>query len=230
VRLLTSGASPISPDVFDFLRICFGATGAHVLRCMSAHSRAGLLCMPCPAARLQAWLGSNLAVGYLTPEGRQLTMLTASPHFPVAVIPPPSSGGVRHDRDELPHQHDSSWGPAGGACGPPLTRVRGEPHPPAASAAQLLPPSALTLPALFTRGSAAVQLRCTSHHPAAVTARPALDCVLCTLWSPAQVKLEDLPEMGYTNADQPHPRGEVRLASGCVHGASTRQDARVGGV
>lgn len=26
VRLLTSGASPISPDVFDFMRICFGAT------------------------------------------------------------------------------------------------------------------------------------------------------------------------------------------------------------
>lgn len=27
VRLLSSGASPISPEVFDFMRICFGATG-----------------------------------------------------------------------------------------------------------------------------------------------------------------------------------------------------------
>ena len=27
VRLLSSGASPISPEVFDFLRICFSATG-----------------------------------------------------------------------------------------------------------------------------------------------------------------------------------------------------------
>ena len=27
VRLLSSGASPISAEVFDFMRICFGATG-----------------------------------------------------------------------------------------------------------------------------------------------------------------------------------------------------------
>ena len=32
VRLMTTGASPISEEVFDFLRICFGATVIEVSR------------------------------------------------------------------------------------------------------------------------------------------------------------------------------------------------------
>ncbi|EFN52377.1 hypothetical protein CHLNCDRAFT_32504 [Chlorella variabilis] len=88
VRLLTSGASPISPDVFDFLRICFGAT---------------------------------VIEGYGMTESSCLISMT-----------PPGD-------------------PRAGHVGPP---------------------------------------------------------------SPAcEVKLEDIPEMGYTNADQPHPRGEI-----CVRG------------
>ena len=38
-----------------------------------------------------------------------------------------------------------------------------------------------------------------------------------------EVKLADLPEMGYTNADKPFPRGEVRRS----RGGATRSVAAV---
>lgn len=35
VKLMTTGASPISEEVFDFLRICFGATVIEVRKIIS---------------------------------------------------------------------------------------------------------------------------------------------------------------------------------------------------
>ena len=42
-----------------------------------------------------------------------------------------------------------------------------------------------------------------------------------------EVKLADIPEMSYTTADQPHPRGEVQLAQQCLNGWEDPRGCRV---
>ena len=85
---------------------------------------------------------------------------------------------------------DATRGPQDGARGPPLPRLRGG-----------WAGGGLPMQESGAGASSAAGLPCQP-----VCHRSAL--FVFANW--LQVKLEDIPEMGYTNADQPHPRGEVR--------------------
>ena len=102
VRLLSSGASPISPEVFDFLRICFGATGECLPRCLQ-------ICF---------WGNHRKLLAAQHARCPTPTSATLLPLFPCR-----STGGLRHDRNQLPHLHDAAGRPQDRPRGTALPRL-----------------------------------------------------------------------------------------------------------